>query len=33
MARGSYHQVRLLDPIAYLNRLRARIADRNGEVE
>jgi hypothetical protein len=33
MARGSFHEVRLLDPIAYLNRLQARIADRDRETE
>jgi hypothetical protein len=33
ITRGSYHEVRLLDPIAYLNRLHARMAKRDGETE
>jgi hypothetical protein len=33
MIRRPYHEVRLLDPIAYLNRLQARIAERDGEPE
>jgi hypothetical protein len=33
MARGSYHEVRLRDPVTYLNRLHARMAERDGEAE
>jgi hypothetical protein len=33
MARGSYHEVRLRDPVAYPNRLHARMTDRDGEVQ
>jgi hypothetical protein len=33
MAKGSYHEVRLRDPVAYLNRLHARMAERDGETE
>jgi len=33
MAKGFYHEVRLRDPVAYLNRLYARIADHDREAE
>jgi len=33
MATGSYHEVRLRDAVTYLNRLHARMAERNGETK